>query len=251
MKLVVFKLILCSGLQLEAFSYTSIGLESLGTKRLLLSYSIPLCLSFNLACVQCYNMGTLSSCLADVCLGRYKIIHWSILIMWIASVLVVASSVLSQFVTSYYYITYATAVLFIIICIAFGELTNFRMLEITSFISWYMCTWFSSMAINYFIDVYLSERYSRLLEKFAICICLTLMVTLAIAFDRVFLKEPITQNPFQLIYKIIKYAIKTKHPRCQSAFTYCEDELPSHINFGKRKYGGPFTTEEVENVKTF
>ncbi len=54
-----------------------------------------------------------------------------------------------------------------------------------------------------------------------------------------------------LIYKVIKYALKYKHPRCRSAFTYCEDELPSRIDFGKHKYGGPFTTEEVENVKTF
>ncbi len=88
--------------------------------------------------------------------------------MWIALVLVVASSVLSQFVTSYY--NYATAVLFIIICIAFGgyqanivlfgidQLQDISTDEITSFINWYMCTWFSSMAINYFIDVYLSER---------------------------------------------------------------------------------------------
>ena len=34
--------------------------------------------------------------LADVCLTRYKVIRWSILTMWMASVLVVASSVLSQ-----------------------------------------------------------------------------------------------------------------------------------------------------------
>ena len=40
--------------------------------------------------------------LADVCLGRYKVIRWSIWIMWIASVLVVASSILSQVVDSYY-----------------------------------------------------------------------------------------------------------------------------------------------------
>jgi hypothetical protein len=54
-----------------------------------------------------------------------------------------------------------------------------------------------------------------------------------------------------LIYKVIKFAIVTKHPRCRSAFTYCEDELPSRIDFGKSKYGGPFTTEQVEDVKTF
>jgi hypothetical protein len=53
-----------------------------------------------------------------------------------------------------------------------------------------------------------------------------------------------------LIYKVIKFAIVTKHPRCRSAFTYCEDELPSRIDFGKSKYGGPFTTEQVEDVKT-
>ncbi len=184
--------------------------------------------------------------------------------MWIASVLVVASSVLSQFVESYYSINYyVTAVLLILICIAFGgyqanivlfgidQLQDASTDEIKSFISWYMCTWFSSMAIDYFIDMYLSGKYGILLQKFAVSICLTLMVILAIAFDRVFLKEPIIQNPFKLIYKVIKYAIKTKHPRCRSAFTYCEDELPSRIDFGKHKYGGPFTTEEVENVKTF
>ena len=30
-----------------------------------------------------------------------------------------------------------------------------------------------------------------------------------------------------------------------------EDKIPSRIDLGKRKYGGPFTTEEVKNVKTF
>ena len=54
-----------------------------------------------------------------------------------------------------------------------------------------------------------------------------------------------------LAYKVLKYAVKNKHPQRRSAFTYCEDELPSRIDFGKRKYGGPFTTEQVEDVKTF
>ena len=49
---------------------------------------------------------------------------------------------------------------------------------------------------------------------------------------------------------IAQYAIKHKYPRQRSAFTYCEDTLPSRIDFGKSKYGGPFTTEQVEDVKT-
>ena len=46
------------------------------------------------------------------------------------------------------------------------------------------------------------------------------------------------------------YAIKNKYPQQRSAFTYCEEGIPSRIDFGKRKYGGPFTTEQVEDVKT-
>lgn len=48
-----------------------------------------------------------------------------------------------------------------------------------------------------------------------------------------------TQNPFKLIYHVLKYAIKNKLLRCESAFTYCEDGLPSHIG------------EQVEDVKMF
>ena len=66
------------------------------------------------------------------------------------------------------------------------------------------------------------------------------------------IKEPVKhKNSFKMVYKVIKYAVRNKHPRQRSAFTYCEDELPSRIDFGKSKYGGPFTTEQVEDVKTF
>jgi hypothetical protein len=67
----------------------------------------------------------------------------------------------------------------------------------------------------------------------------------------ILIKEPVVQNPYKLAYKVIKYALKNKHPQRRSAFTYCEDELPSRLDFGKSKYGGPFTTEQVEDVKTF
>ena len=33
--------------------------------------------------------------------------------------------------------------------------------------------------------------------------------------------------------------------------TYWEEDIPPRIDLGKSKYGGPFTTEEVEDVKTF
>ena len=69
--------------------------------------------------------------------------------------------------------------------------------------------------------------------------------------ERWFNTEPCRVNPYKLVYKVTKFACRHKRPIRRSAFTYCEDELPSGLDLGKSKYGGPFTTEEVEDVKVF
>ena len=51
-------------------------------------------------------------------------------------------------------------------------------------------------------------------------------------------------NPYQLIYRVLKYAKKHKYPVQRSALTYWEDKIPSSIDLGKSKYGGLFTTED-------
>ena len=60
-----------------------------------------------------------------------------------------------------------------------------------------------------------------------------------------------TGNPVKLIFQVLNYARKNKCPRLRSALTYIDEEHPSRIDFGKHKFGGPFTEEEVEDVKTF
>ena len=59
-----------------------------------------------------------------------------------------------------------------------------------------------------------------------------------------------TGNPIKLIFQVLNYARKNKYPQLRSAFTYIDEEHPSRIDFGKHKFGGPFTEEEVEDVKT-
>ena len=46
------------------------------------------------------------------------------------------------------------------------------------------------------------------------------------------------------------FVFKHKYPIKRSAFTFWENDIPSRIDLGKEKYGGPFTYEEVEDVKT-
>ena len=82
---------------------------------------------------------------------------------------------------------------------------------------------------------------------------LLLIVTLCLAKHRRnwFLIEPGTVNPYKLVYRVTKFARQHKTPVRRSAFTYCEDEIPTGLDLGKEKYGGPFSTEQVEDVKVF
>ena len=65
------------------------------------------------------------------------------------------------------------------------------------------------------------------------------------------LTEHLGGNPYLLTWRVVKFAAQHNKPIRRSAFTYCESDCPSRIDFGKQRYGGPFTTEQVEDVKTF
>ena len=63
--------------------------------------------------------------------------------------------------------------------------------------------------------------------------------------------DHVGHSPFTMLYKIVKYAWQHKCPVNRSAFTYWENDIPSRIDLGKEKYGGPFTNEQFEDTKTF
>ena len=58
-------------------------------------------------------------------------------------------------------------------------------------------------------------------------------------------------NPLKLVFNVLRYSWKHTCPENRSAFTYWEEDIPPRIDLGKSKYGGPFTTEEVEDTKAF
>ena len=41
---------------------------------------------------------------------------------------------------------------------------------------------------------------------------------------------------------------ETNNQGRKKCLTFCEDDSQLQIDFGKSKYGGPFTTEQVEDV---
>ena len=66
-----------------------------------------------------------------------------------------------------------------------------------------------------------------------------------------FLTVPVRRvNPVKHIVKVLRYARHHTAPVACSAFTYGEGP-PSRLDLAKDRYGGPYTTEEVEDVKSF
>ena len=66
-----------------------------------------------------------------------------------------------------------------------------------------------------------------------------------------FLIEPSSINPYKLVLKVTNFACKYRKPLRRSAFTYCEDDVPTGLDIAKGKYGGSFSVEQVEDVKAF
>jgi len=94
------------------------------------------------------------------------------------------------------------------------------------------------------------------IKSYTLLIGLGLTLTLAIIVALVaqrkkkwFVTDKIRGNPYKLVASVVLFALKHKSPIRRSAFTFCENELPSRIDFSKRRYGGPYSTEQVEDVK--
>ena len=85
-----------------------------------------------------------------------------------------------------------------------------------------------------------------------LCI-IVLAVTLCLSRrnQRWFLIEPSNFNPYKLIYRVTKFARHRAQPVHLSNFIDSEDENPTRLDLAKEKYGGSFTTEQVEDVKAF
>lgn len=60
--------------------------------------------------------------------------------------------------------------------------------------------------------------------------------------------EPRGKNPAGTVWGVLTFAASHKYPRFQSALT---SRRPSRLELSKTAYGGPFTNEEVEDVKSF
>ena len=107
--------------------------------------------------------------------------------------------------------------------------------------------------INFFMILCVNEQIKIAIVTMQVFLFFILTILLLVSYwkRRWFHSEPGHQNPYKTVYDILKFAKSHKHPLRRSAFTHCDNYIPSRLDFAKERFGGPFTTEQVENIKTF
>ena len=132
--------------------------------------------------------------------------------------------------------------------------------NITSFIAWFVFSlffgsWFAHAATS-LKDTCLNktmvwEWNYPIISAFLSTLGISVVLISSFLFSPKWLIiEPKSPGSLKSIYQVLKFAAKHKAPVNRSAFTYWEEDIPSRVDLGKSKYGGPFSTEQVENVKT-
>ena len=130
--------------------------------------------------------------------------------------------------------------------------------NITSFIAWFVLLvftgfWLSEVPTTLLLCINQLDFFTSYPEMWSLFPVLCASIILCSDFlltPKWLKKEPKSPQSLKGIFKVLRYAKEHKYPVQRSALTFWEEELPSRLDLGKSKYGGPFTIEQVENVKT-
>ena len=129
--------------------------------------------------------------------------------------------------------------------------------QLSAYVHWFFWTllfgqgWIDVLLIilTIFLDFPTAARYTILYTCIAQLVFIPIVFLLAWKYRKILSIKLPQINPLKQIRNVLRYAAKHKYPELRSAFTY--GELPSRMDLAKQRYGGPFTTEQVEDVKSF
>ena len=124
--------------------------------------------------------------------------------------------------------------------------------QLSAFVHWYFWSLFIGQGFLILLNLISTSNVhiSLLLASVIQIMGLVLAIVMMKQGIKYFEIEPASKNPVKVFIKVIHYVIYYKNPEHRSAFTY-GDEQTCQLDFAKDHYGGPFSTEEVENVETF
>jgi peptide/histidine transporter 3/4 len=206
--------------------------------------------------------------LSDTIIGRSKTIQFSVWFCWFGTLLQVISYCI-QYGTCGAAVSVAKyGISFIaLVCIMIGtasyqtnilaygldQLHEYSNTHVRAFIHWIVWAQFFGFLLSYiaYSRQIIYDSKLTLITSIIVFATTSIAVLLSIFCDNVFKSIGILKNnPYSLVYKVLKYAKDNNVPANRSSLTYWDDKIPSRLDFGKICYGGPFSEDEVEAVKT-
>ncbi len=214
---------------------------------------------------------------ADVCCGRYRMVSISLLFIWIALILAIVGVILSSHVhhkSPYYVLMVVLLALAILIVIPglSGFYSNVTQLSLDQlqdspshtlgvFLHW--CVWVDLLGATVihsaFVFVFCLEngpKFKNALHQIGYYtpgipfILLSIFLILNCFTRRWFVATDAQYNPYKIVVSVLRYVRAHKYPIRHSALHWTNGERPSRFDFAKVCYGGPFTSNQVEDVKT-
>lgn len=207
----------------------------------------------------------LAGFVADVYYGRDRVIAAGLLLIWGGSALAFIAGIFANLLPEQASITLSSFSYLLLVVghaafeaniIQFGidQLQGASGEELSVFIHWYVWSKFLGQAVCTVCIVALS-CWSGVFSSVVFLIVASGSYTVLLIVSYFARKHLIVinyrgQNAYKTVFQVLNFARQHKQPLRRSALTYCENEPPSRLDLGKEKYGGPFTTEQVEDVKT-
>ena len=213
----------------------------------------------------------LSGWIADRRFGNHTMVRVGVVVSFLASILATVLQLtvgehIDELHTAVYIIYtlihcfgFAGRAMILVTSVQLGldQMPEANSVNITSFIAWFVAclyagNWINSLFSTVLVDCWtLDPVNSKKILTFlsavplAIVLCSDCLLT-----GDWFIKGIKCSQSSKILFQVLKFAKQHKAPLYRSALTYWEESIPSRLDLGKTKYGGPFTTEQVENVKT-
>ena len=247
------------------------------------TYSIC-CYAFMTLVVLSYPIGGF---LADVYCGRYKMVTISLAFIWTALLLLGVALIVTA-VRDHYFahghttvknslddVTYTFLLLSFVAVIPglSGFYSNVVQLSLDQlrdtpshilgiFLHWYVWVDLLGESAVYALFVLFAGcsrfRYSSdaiiknagYVLTCVVSVLLSVLLVLNCFTKHWFYAADIRYNPYKTVVDVLKYVKTHKYPTYHSAMHWTNGEQPSRFDFAKDCYGGPFTSSQVEDVKT-
>ncbi len=213
----------------------------------------------------------LSGWVADAHLGTYRVVRIGIALLFLSTAVnCILYQITGDVIVKFDSVVFVCAVvisntigligqatiLVTLLSLVLSQMPDASTANITTFIAWFVCSiqagyWLCD--VTSLVPVWCLKpfiNYLRIWGFFpALCVVIVLISDFFLS-PKWLIIEPKSPQSLLIIFRVFKFAWKHKSPLNRSALTYWEEDIPSRLDLGKSRYGGPFTTEEVEDIKT-